>query len=268
MQAACLRDASWHGRHNLSGKVCCNACPGPHSRNVPSKLKGLTDQPHSQDLQAGTAGASWACIWSSQAHSSLSGPAKPWSSSACSAQPKPTHLLVPMLMPGHSRTKALCINLCGQAVAHELHVCDHRYLPLSILQTAKQAFSMHTRALGHSEQAAFIPSVNRQQQCESYSNQMQSLLPQTKLLTCTLMLPSAPKVRLHKSSEELAGCWKLSWTVRHPLMRLLSSMLQAVGGPKCAAAACNLRCVRRQQGVQACTQSSTQSRAHGQQVAT
>ena len=58
MQAACLRDASWHGRHNLSGKVCCNACPGPHSRNVPSKLKGLTGQPHSQDLQAGTAGAS------------------------------------------------------------------------------------------------------------------------------------------------------------------------------------------------------------------
>ena len=104
--------------------------------------------------------------------------------------------------------------------------------------------------LGHSEQAAFIPSVNRQQQCESYSNQMPSLLPPTQLLTCTLMLPSAPKVRLHKSSEELAGCWKLSWTVRHPLMRLLSSMLQAVGGPKCAAAACNLRCVRRQQGVQ------------------
>ena len=65
---------------------------------------------------------------------------------------KSTHLLVPMLMPGHSRTKALCINLCGQAVAHELHVCDHRYLPLSILQTAKQAFSMRTatRALGAS----------------------------------------------------------------------------------------------------------------------
>ena len=67
---------------------------------------------------------------------------------------------------------------------------------------------------------------------------MQSLLPQSKLLTCTLMLPSASKVRLHESSRELAGCWKLSWTVRHPLMRLLSEMLQAVGGPKCSAAAC------------------------------
>ena len=79
---------------------------------------------------------------------------------------------------------------------------------------------------------------------------MQSPLPQTNLLTCTLMLPSAPKVRLHESSEELAGCWKLSWTVRHPLTRLLSRMLQAVGGPECSAAACTHRCVRRQQGVQ------------------
>ena len=50
-----------------------------------------------------------------------------------------TYLLVPMLMPGHSRTEALCINLCSQAIALKLHLCDHRYLPLSILQAAKQA---------------------------------------------------------------------------------------------------------------------------------